>query len=134
MTESLTRRGFIGSILALGAAPAIVRADSLMRIRAASYEIGYAWRTRPADIVKGPFVDFTNGMTLDGLLVSDIIPGAARMVTFTASGILQIEFNPGVIPPEHGGRYFQSEKSPMLLSLETGPNALNLRELIEKSS
>ena len=28
----INRRGFIGSILALGAAPAIVRADSLMRI------------------------------------------------------------------------------------------------------
>jgi hypothetical protein len=28
----MNRRGFIGSILALGAAPAIVRADSLMRI------------------------------------------------------------------------------------------------------
>lgn len=28
----LTRRGFLGSMLALGAAPAIVRADSLMRI------------------------------------------------------------------------------------------------------
>ena len=28
----VTRRGFIGSILALGVAPAIVRADSLMRI------------------------------------------------------------------------------------------------------
>jgi hypothetical protein len=27
-----TRRGFLGSILALGVAPAIVRADSLMRI------------------------------------------------------------------------------------------------------
>lgn len=29
---NFTRRGFLGSILALGAAPAIVRADSLMRI------------------------------------------------------------------------------------------------------
>lgn len=29
---NLSRRGFLGSILALGAAPAIVRADSLMRI------------------------------------------------------------------------------------------------------
>ena len=28
----MDRRGFIGSILALGAAPAIVRADSLMQI------------------------------------------------------------------------------------------------------
>lgn len=28
----MNRRGFLGSILALGAAPAIVRADSLMRI------------------------------------------------------------------------------------------------------
>lgn len=28
----MNRRGFMGSILALGAAPAIVRADSLMRI------------------------------------------------------------------------------------------------------
>lgn len=28
----MDRRGFLGSILALGAAPAIVRADSLMRI------------------------------------------------------------------------------------------------------
>jgi len=28
----VNRRGFLGSILALGAAPAIVRADSLMRI------------------------------------------------------------------------------------------------------
>jgi hypothetical protein len=28
----MSRRGFIGSILALGAAPAIVRADSLMRV------------------------------------------------------------------------------------------------------
>lgn len=28
----ITRRGFLGSILALGVAPAIVRADSLMRI------------------------------------------------------------------------------------------------------
>lgn len=27
-----TRRGFLGSILALGAAPAIVRADALMRV------------------------------------------------------------------------------------------------------
>ncbi len=29
---TMNRRGFLGSILALGAAPAIVRADSLMRI------------------------------------------------------------------------------------------------------
>ena len=29
---TMNRRGFIGSILALGAAPAIVRADSLMRV------------------------------------------------------------------------------------------------------
>lgn len=29
---NMNRRGFLGSILALGAAPAIVRADSLMRI------------------------------------------------------------------------------------------------------
>lgn len=28
----MNRRGFLGSILALGAAPAIVRADSLMRV------------------------------------------------------------------------------------------------------
>jgi hypothetical protein len=28
----ITRRGFLGSILALGSAPAIVRADSLMRV------------------------------------------------------------------------------------------------------
>lgn len=28
----MNRRGFLGSILALGAAPAIVRADSLMRL------------------------------------------------------------------------------------------------------
>ena len=30
----VTRRGFLGSILALGAAPAIVRAESIMRIAA----------------------------------------------------------------------------------------------------
>ena len=29
----MNRRGFMGSILALGAAPAIVRADALMRVR-----------------------------------------------------------------------------------------------------
>jgi hypothetical protein len=29
---TMNRRGFLGSILAIGAAPAIVRADSLMRI------------------------------------------------------------------------------------------------------
>jgi hypothetical protein len=34
-----TRRGFLGSILALGVAPAIVRADSLMRIVPREVEI-----------------------------------------------------------------------------------------------
>ena len=44
----MNRRGFLGSILALGAAPAIVRADSLMRIvpRGTSLVTGAAISTR----------------------------------------------------------------------------------------
>jgi hypothetical protein len=41
----VTRRGFLTGILALGAAPAIVRADSLMRI------VPRSIATRPADIM-----------------------------------------------------------------------------------
>lgn len=37
----MNRRGFMGSILALGAAPAIVRADSLMRIVAPMSDMEY---------------------------------------------------------------------------------------------
>lgn len=37
----MNRRGFLGSILALGAAPAIVRAESLMRIIAPSQELTF---------------------------------------------------------------------------------------------
>ena len=44
-----TRRNFMGSILALGMAPAIVRADSLMRIVPRDTVL---WTADPADFIK----------------------------------------------------------------------------------
>ena len=49
----LNRRGFIGSILALGAAPAIVRADSLMRVVARDTSVSRL----PLDLI----MDFSGG-------------------------------------------------------------------------
>lgn len=50
----MNRRGFLGSILALGAAPAIVRADSLMRIVPVDTDVlqfkQYEWTTDYLDI------------------------------------------------------------------------------------
>lgn len=41
----MNRRGFIGSILALGVAPAIVRADALMRIVPRDVIVASGWTT-----------------------------------------------------------------------------------------
>jgi hypothetical protein len=57
-----TRRGFLGSILALGVAPAIVRADSLMRIVPRETTIiGWGLRTSP-DISAFCRVAYKNGV------------------------------------------------------------------------
>lgn len=40
---NLTRRGFLGSMLALGAAPAVVRAESLMKLWVPPQEIVLAY-------------------------------------------------------------------------------------------
>ncbi len=96
----MNRRGFLSGIILAAAAPAIVRADSLMRVVPRSLVIA----TRPADILTGPFVTFTKETGYswfgDGLLISDTIPGAARNVTI-ANGKLSYDFNPGKLPHEY---------------------------------
>lgn len=50
----MNRRGFLGSILALGAAPAIVKAESLMRIAAPAAEV-FTWHQETVIIDLTPF-------------------------------------------------------------------------------
>ena len=40
----MNRRGFLGLILATGVAPAVVRAESIMRVRPVLYNGAVAWR------------------------------------------------------------------------------------------
>lgn len=60
----MDRRGFLGSILALGAAPAIVRADSLMRI------VPRGLLILPAATLAGlARVAFANDLRTDSLII-----------------------------------------------------------------
>jgi len=69
----LNRRGFLGSLLALGAAPAIVRADSLMRVVPRDLGIGAGWRTTTGGLLS--LVQETEWALVQDILVvrSDII-------------------------------------------------------------
>ena len=60
----MNRRGFLGSILAAAAAPAIVRADSLMRIRPITEDVIY--EIRPID---SPFISMFDSPTFTGELI-----------------------------------------------------------------
>ena len=68
-----TRRGFLGSILALGAAPAIVRADSLMRIVPRETRV-LTFLSSPSETLTHGQVAYLHGMFYysqpSGLLVS----------------------------------------------------------------
>ena len=96
---TLTRRGFLTGILALGAAPAFVGATN------PTIWVPRSIATRPADILTGPFMEFSQEVGYswagDGLLISDTIPGAARNVTISKGGQFTCEFNPGTLPPEY---------------------------------
>lgn len=63
----MNRRGFLGSILALGAAPAIVRADSLMRI--VPRETTVLWGKGIASMVREDQAAF-NGITREALQIA----------------------------------------------------------------
>lgn len=65
----MNRRGFLGSILALGAAPAIVRADSLMRIipREATVLIE---RIAPMEILPGNHIMTLEEITREALRIA----------------------------------------------------------------
>ena len=69
----MNRRGFLGSILAAAAAPAIVRADSLMRIvpvDTIALETGELWVT---DLIRYDGLDLAAKLRLQGQLVRELI-------------------------------------------------------------
>ena len=83
----MDRRGFLSSVLALGVAPAIVRADSLMRVvpRSAGFVLG----AQPPGWIGGIVTRAQGGFIYDGLVYSVtgcVLDDGGRIVSWRPDG------------------------------------------------
>lgn len=81
----MDRRGFLGAMLALGAAPAIVRADSLMRIVVPREAALILWGDGIHDdtVALQTFVDGGRVVRPDGLALAGVLSAGSFLVSST---------------------------------------------------
>ena len=92
----MNRRGFLTSILALSAAPAIVRADSLMRI--VPRDAGFVLGAQPPGWIGGIVTRAQGGIIYDGLVYSVtgcVLDEGGRIVSWRPDGLDDFILVPG---------------------------------------